>query len=297
MRAMGIRRRTNCQLAKWRAVRYNEAAMITAPPASSPTAPAASRLTARRRVAIGGVRVDDCPLDEAVARCAGWLAETDGPLAQVVTVNPEFVMTAQQDAAFRAVINGAALATPDGVGLIWAARLLGQPLRGRTTGVALVGRLAELAAGQGYRLFLLGAAPGVAAEAAAVLTARYPGLTIAGTWAGSPAPEEEEALAERITASRADILFVAYGAPRQDLWIARNKGRLPGVRLALGVGGVYDYLTGRVPLAPPLWRRVGLEWLYRLIHQPWRWRRMLALPRFVGLVLAQRLLKKTDKRP
>jgi N-acetylglucosaminyldiphosphoundecaprenol N-acetyl-beta-D-mannosaminyltransferase len=270
--------------------------------------------TARRRLNIRGVLVDMGTLDEAVARCA-VLLRAPGGLAQEVTVNPEFVMAAQSHAEFRAVLNGAALATADGVGIIWAARLLGRPIRERTTGVALVPRLADLAAREGYRLFLLGAGPGVAEAAGRVLVARYPGLQIAGTHAGSPAeaeaagrvlvdrypglqiagthagsPAEAEAaaIAARITASRADLLFVAFGAPAQDLWIARHAALLPTVRLAMGVGGVYDYLSGRVPLAPSLWRRLGLEWLYRLIHQPWRWRRMLALPRFVLAVAAQR---------
>lgn len=257
--------------------------LVQTPP--PPAAPA----PARRRLNIGGVLVDDCPLDEAVARCAAWLRAGTPGLRQVVTVNPEFVMAARRDAEFRAVINGADLAAPDGAGIIGASALLGRRMRGRTTGVALVERLAALAATEGYRLFLLGAGPGVAEEAAGVLQGRHLGLQIAGTYPGSPAPGEQAALAERITAAGADILFVAFGAPRQDLWIARNAARLPTVRLALGVGGVYDYVSGRVPLAPPLWRRVGLEWLYRLIHQPWRWRRQLALPRFVLLVLFQRL--------
>ena len=243
--------------------------------------------TARRRLNIRGVLVDMGTLDEAVARCAVLLRAPAG-LAQVVTVNPEFVMAAQTHAGFRAVLNGAALATADGVGIIWAARLLGRPIRERTTGVALVPRLAELAARESYRLFLLGAGPGVAEAAGRVLVARYPGLQIAGTHAGSPAEDEAEAIAARITASRADLLFVAFGAPQQDLWIARHAALLPTVRLAMGVGGVYDYLSGRVPLAPPLMRRLGLEWFYRLIHQPWRWRRMLALPRFVLAVAAQK---------
>ena len=246
----------------------------------------------RRRLNIGGVWVDDCPLAEAVARCAGWLrrpAADAGRLAQVTTVNPEFVMTARRDPAFRAVLNRAALATPDGAGIIAAAALLGRPLRGRTTGVALSAHLMALAAREGYRVFLLGAAPGVAAEAAQIWSARYPGLIVAGTHAGSPALAEAAGITRAVTAARADLLFVAFGAPRQDLWIAAHAAELSTVRLAMGVGGVFDYVTGRVPLAPPLWRRLGLEWLYRLIRQPWRWRRQLALPHFVLLVLWQRL--------
>ena len=177
----------------------------------------------------------------------------------------------------------------DGVGITLAARLLGRPLRGRTTGVALTEALAALAAREGYRIFLLGATPGVAAEAGRVWAARYPGLQIAGAYPGSPAEDEREEIAVRISAGAADLLFVAFGAPAQDLWIARNRAALPTVRLAMGVGGVFDYVTGRAPLAPPLVRRVGLEWLYRLYRQPWRWRRQLALPVFVVAVLGQRL--------
>jgi N-acetylglucosaminyldiphosphoundecaprenol N-acetyl-beta-D-mannosaminyltransferase len=246
----------------------------------------------RRRLNILGVRVDDSPPDEALAHCARMLrcppAARGGRLRQVATVNPEFVMRARQDAEFRALLNAADLATPDGVGIILAARVLGRPLRGRTTGVGLTEALAALAARQGYRLFLLGAAPGVAAEAGRIWAARYPGLQIAGAYPGSPAEDEREEIAARIAAGAADLLFVAFGAPAQDLWIARNRAALPTVRLAMGVGGVFDYVTGRAPLAPPLVRRVGLEWLYRLYRQPWRWRRQLALPIFALAVLGQR---------
>ena len=259
----------------------------TAPPATPLAAPGR-----RRRLNILGVRVDDSPLEESVARCARLLRQppggAGGRLHQVTTVNPEFVMQARRDGAFRAVINGADLATADGAGIVLAARLLGRPLRGRTTGVALTERLAALAAAAGHRLFLLGAAPGVAAEAGRIWTARYPSLHIAGAYPGSPAAGEDAEITARITAAGADLLFVAFGAPAQDQWIARNAAALPTVRLALGVGGVFDYLTGRVPLAPVRWRQLGLEWLYRLYQQPWRWRRMLALPAFVLAVLGQR---------
>ena len=113
----------------------------------------------------------------------------------------------------------------------------------------------------------------MAAEAGRIGLRRYPGLQVAGL-SRRAAPRAEEITA-RITAAEADLLFVAFGAPAQDLWIARNRAALPTVRLAMGVGGVFDYVTGRVPLAPALLRRVGLEWLYRIYKQPWRWRRML----------------------
>lgn len=233
-----------------------------------------------------GVRVDDVTLPEAVERLLAFATE-DGP-HQVATVNPEFVMLARRSLEFHEVLEGCTLALPDGVGLILASRLLGRPLRGRTPGVDLLLALAQAAAEQDLSFFLLGAAPGVAEEAAAHLVTHAPGLRIAGTYAGSPSPDEEEAIIERIRYARPDYLFVAYGAPQQDLWIARNLSRLP-ICAAVGVGGTFDYISGRVPRAPAGWRRLGLEWLYRLLHQPWRWRRMLALPHFALLVLVSRL--------
>jgi N-acetylglucosaminyldiphosphoundecaprenol N-acetyl-beta-D-mannosaminyltransferase len=187
------------------------------------------------------------------------------------------------------VINGADLAVPDGVGLVWAGRLLGHPFRGRVPGVELTRRLAALCAARGYRLYLLGAAPGVAEETARRLEAEYPGLAIAGTYAGSPAMEEEEDIVARIRAASPHLLLVAYGAPHQDLWLHRNLPRL-GAVVGIGVGGTFDYISGRVPRAPAWMRRAGLEWLYRLVRQPWRWRRMLALPAFGWQVLRQALL-------
>jgi len=120
-----------------------------------------------------------------------------------------------------------------------------------------------------------------------VLQARYPGLIVAGTFAGSPRPEDAPHILERLRKARPDLLFVAYGAPQQDLWIARYQPEL-GIPVAMGVGGAFDFIAGVVPRAPRWMREIGLEWLYRLIRQPWRWRRMLALPRFVLAVLAAR---------
>ncbi len=229
-----------------------------------------------------GVRVDAVTFESALACIEGYIA--DGRPRQIVTVNPEFVMAGQSNAEFRRVINEAALSLPDGTGVWWASRRLGQPVPERIPGVDLVDRLAALAADRGYRLYLLGAMPGVAARAAEVLCARYPWLTVAETYAGSPRAEDEAAIIAQVRAARPHILLVAYGAPAQDLWIARNLDRLE-VPVCIGVGGAFDYLAGVHPLAPRWLRRIGLEWLYRLVTQPWRWRRMLALPRFVWRVL------------
>ncbi|MBC7871026.1 MAG: WecB/TagA/CpsF family glycosyltransferase [Chitinophagaceae bacterium] len=193
-------------------------------------------------------------------------------------------MMAHQDLNFRNILRRADLCIPDGVGLLWAARYLGQPLPERVTGSDGVPKIAERAAKAGWRLYLLGAAPGIAEKTAAVLQSRYPGLQIAGIYSGSPAPEEEDAIVERVNASGADILFVAYGAPNQDKWIARNLQRLH-VSMAMGVGGTFDFIAGIIPRAPLWMQRAGLEWLFRLYLQPRRIGRMMRLPRFVLAVL------------
>jgi len=229
-----------------------------------------------------GVRVDDVTHEETLALVEQFIARQS--LHQICTVNPEFVMRAQQDTAFREVINHAALCIPDGIGLLWAAKRLRHPLRERVAGSDTVMRIAERAAQTGWRLYLLGAAPGVAEKAASVLQTRYPGLNIVGTFPGSPSPDEQDAIVERIRAARPDVLFVAFGAPAQDLWIAHNLPRLQ-VPVALGVGGSLDFVAGVAKRAPRWVQRIGLEWLDRLIREPWRWRRQLALARFVWRVL------------
>ena len=206
------------------------------------------------------------------------------PCQQIVTVNTEFVMAAQKNIEFRQTINNAALVVADGIGVVWATRFVGFPTPERITGTDTLVALAKRCAERGYRLYLLGAAPGVAEQTGVCLQALAPGLQIAGTYAGTPALAEEDAIIERIHAANTDVLCVAYGAPSQELWIYRNLPRLPAA-VAIGVGGAYDFLSGRQRRAPRAMQRIGLEWLYRLYREPWRWKRMLAIPRFMLLVL------------
>ena len=229
-----------------------------------------------------GVRVDQVTMEQAVGAICSMAG--DGMNHVVVPVNPEMIMLAQDHPTFRNAINGAELVVPDGVGILFASRFLGKMLGSRVPGVDLADRVSAMASANGLRLFLLGAAPGVAERAAAQLQARYERLQIAGTYAGSPAPDEEEALCDRINDASADILLVAYGAPRQELWVSRNRSRL-NVRVIICVGGTLDFLAGVVRRAPSVFQRLGIEWLYRLLRQPSRWRRMLALPRFAWAVL------------
>lgn len=239
-----------------------------------------------KRISILGVPIDDVTENEAVKYIDALMS--DGQLHQVVTVNPEFVMEAQRDQRFMQVLNDASLATADGVGILMAARWLGTPIRERVTGVALVERIAKQAAIRGWRIFFLGAAPGVAEKAAQVLRHRYAGLQIAGAYAGSPSIIEEPFVRQQVLDANPDILLVAYGHPAQDLWIARNQALL-NVRLAIGVGGTFDEIVGLVPHAPAWMHRVGLKWLWRLIQQPWRYKRIYtAVVQFPLAILLRR---------
>ncbi len=236
------------------------------------------------RFQVLGVGIDRVSLAEAVDRIAHFIQT--GGTRQVVTINPEFTIAARHNRRFYQVLRKADLAVADGIGIVWA--VPGSPwaigLPERVGGIDLVERLAERAAREGYRLFLLGAAPGVAEEAAAALIGRNPRLLVAGAYAGSPLPGEQPAIRTMIRAAHPDILLVAFGAPAQDLWIAENQAAM-GVPVAIGVGGAFDFLAGRIRRAPRWIQRIGLEWLYRLVRQPSRWRRMTALPRFAGMVL------------
>lgn len=257
---------------------------IIEPPASNGQPPI-TNLQPPTPLRILGVRVDALTYAGLLARIGAFIAE--GTPHQIATVNPEFVMEARRNAAFAAVLERADLCLADGVGLLWAAQRLGHALPERVTGSDSVPLIAQCAAEQGWRLFLLGAGPGVAERTAAVLQARHPGLAIAGTHAGTPADADASEIVVRIRAARPDVLFVAYGAPRQDLWIDKHRAAL-GVPVMMGVGGSFDFIAGVQKRAPRWVQRVNLEWLFRLVTQPWRWRRQLALPRFVWAVVKER---------
>ena len=230
-----------------------------------------------------GVRVDDVTYDETVALVERWIAE-GGPHL-ITTPNPEIVMQARRDPRFRHTLRRAALNVPDGVGLLLAARLQGQRFRDHVRGSDLTQRLAGLGAARGHRWFLLGAADGVARRAGERLQAQYPGLVIAGAAPGSPHPADDPTTWATIQAAGpVDLILVAYGAPSQERWLERSLGPL-AIPVGIGVGGVLNFLSGDIPRAPLWMRRLELEWLHRLLVQPSRWRRQLALPAFVGLAV------------
>jgi N-acetylglucosaminyldiphosphoundecaprenol N-acetyl-beta-D-mannosaminyltransferase len=247
------------------------------------------------RVTILGVPSDIVRADEARQIVQTYLSPPwDGQLRHIVTLNPEYVMAASRDPAFAAGIARADLITADGIGVLLAQRLLRESRRARgerVTGVTLLEWLLEESSLTRTSLFLLGGRPGVAKRLAFLLSVRIPGSRIAGWWSeGSARPEHDGEALSRIRASGAKVVAVAYGAPGQVIWIERNRQALidAGVRVAIGVGGAFDFLSGDVPRAPVLLQGIGLEWLYRLVKEPWRWRRQRILPVFAMRVIRQR---------
>lgn len=236
------------------------------------------------RTDVLGVAFDDVAMDEAVDRALAMLEE-DGPHL-VVTPNPEIVQRAKQDPEFAQILARAHLVIPDGIGVIYAAKILGRPLKGRVPGIDFAAALLGRAAGMGKRLYLLGAAPGVAEQAAVNLQAAYPGLVVCGAHDGYF--QEDGPVADAIRAARADIVFVCLGFPKQEKWIAAN-GEAAGARLYIGLGGSLDVFAGKVERAPESFQKLGLEWLYRLIRQPSRIGRMSKLPLFLVSAAGERL--------
>lgn len=261
------------------------------------------------QVSILGVDVDCVDFADTLSLIQTWVetepkAATDAPdtknheprttnhepsTHQICTVNPEFIIDARRDPAFARVLAEASLSVPDGIGVLWAAKLLGVRLKERVTGSDGIYRISERAAERGWRVFLLGAAPGVAEETARVLQQKYPGLHIVGTHGGSPSDTDWPSIVERLAAATPDLLFVAFGHPKQDFWIAKHRHELPA-KVAIGIGGAFDFVAGVLPRAPQWMQRMGVEWLYRLILQPSRIGRMMKLPVFVLLVVKERFL-------
>lgn len=221
------------------------------------------------------------------------LTGSDDPACRhLATLNPEYVMAATRDQDFRRALEHADLLTPDGAGVTLAVRLLYSsfPQRlafDRVTGVEIAAMVAAISASEAVPVFLLGAGPGVAAAAADRMSRHHPEFELAGTWdGGTPLPANDAETLDRIRAAGPKVVLVAYGAPGQIHWIVRNQEALAeaGVRLVVGIGGALDFISGKVRRAPGWVRRMGCEWLYRLLREPWRWRRQSVLPRYVWRV-------------
>jgi N-acetylglucosaminyldiphosphoundecaprenol N-acetyl-beta-D-mannosaminyltransferase len=237
------------------------------------------------KIDIFGSGIDNVNMDEAVKKIENFIEEVGSH--HVITANAEIIYRASIDEKLQKIINAAHLVTPDGIGVIWAAKKRGQPLKERVTGIDLLEKLAETAARKGWRIFLYGAAPGVADEAAANLKKRYSKLIIAGTSHGYHKENETNDLIAEIKTSKPDILFVALGAPGQEYWISKHMQEIQ-VPVSIGVGGSFDVISGRTKRAPLLVQKLKIEWAYRIIKDPKRYKRAFALPKFVFKVLSDK---------
>lgn len=236
----------------------------------------------RNRIAILNVMIDVVTMKEAVTVVKQFILQKKPHL--VVTPNAEIVMMANKDKQLAHIINHADLVVPDGAGVVWAARYQGDNMPERVAGYDLVQNLLIEAAREKYRIYMFGGAPGIAEKAKKIAEERYPGVQIIGTRNGFFTKQDEPEIVNTIKGCQPDILLVALGVPRQEKWLYEYKEELE-VPVAIGVGGTFDVMAGVVQRAPLWMQRASLEWLFRLLSEPKRAIRMLALPRFVIKVM------------
>ena len=239
-----------------------------------------------KKAAILGSKVDIVDSKETLA-IIEEIIRSSNP-TQIVTLNAEIAYNAQYDSRLSELIKTAKLVTPDGIGIIWAGHVLGYKFKERVTGIDLVYSLCRVAAQKGYRVYLLGAAPGIAKAAGENLINEYPHLNICGTHHGYFTPLEHDFLVTEIKKRAPEILFVGLGAPKQEYWIKEHLQELD-VPVCIGVGGSFDVIAGLKKRAPAVFIKLNLEWLYRLASEPKRLKRQLVLPKFIIAVIKQRL--------
>lgn len=245
----------------------------------------ASSELVRDTVSILGIPVDRITMDEALNRIDAMIAS--GKPHFVATADASMIVDGVQSSEFGDLLRSAAMVTPDSAGVLWAAARLGASLPEKVSGVDLVDRLCARSAERGYRIYFLGAAPGVAEEAARLLRIKHSGCQIVGTHDGFFAKNQDAAVAADVAITDPDILFVAMGIPRQELFI-RDTMTVIGARVAMGVGGSFDVYSGRVKRAPVIFQRMRMEWMWRLMSNPRKWRKTLKLPIFYMMVRRSR---------
>ncbi len=262
-------------------------------------------------VNILGIKIAPLTYQKTLEKIASFLA--GGQKHYIATVNPEFIVITQKDEQFKEILQNSSLNTADGVGILWASKILAFPppkkksfvfkvvhslrlivyslfasisiilyprfirseIPERITGTDLLQKICGLASEKNYSVFLLGAKEGVGERAGKKLKEKFPPLSIAGTYTGNPEEKNDQAIVQMINEKNPQILFVAYGSPSQEKWISRNLQNLSSAKLAVGVGGAFDYLSGFVPRAPEFLQKIGLEWLFRFLLQPKRLKRII----------------------
>lgn len=270
----------------------------------------------RKRIQIAEVPIDNVTYEQVLHRIDDFV-QNDRKV-YLVTANPEIILNASQNEHFLPILKSSEINTADGVGVLWAASYLSSPLpkssvlqylqllgslaailvmpgrkhsvlQERVTGSDLLKRIAETSQEKEWKLFLLGASPGVAKKTKEKFKKKFPKVKIVGTFEGTPQLEDEDLICEKINKAEPDILFVAYGSPAQECWIHRNLFKLPSVKVAIGVGGAFDFYGGNIKRAPKWLQKSGLEWLWRLGRQPKRFSRIWrATAVFVRLVFNEK---------
>ncbi|MDF2876958.1 MAG: WecB/TagA/CpsF family glycosyltransferase [Clostridia bacterium] len=234
------------------------------------------------KVDILGVPIDNVTMDQAAGLIDKFTASSK--CHTVFTPNPEIIMLAKKDERLFSILNEASLVVPDGIGVVIASKIIkGDSLKERVAGYDLVQRTMKQAAHKGYKYYFLGSKPGVAQLAAKNMREMYPGIQIVGVRDGYFKKEDASDIIETINQSGANILLVALGALKQEIWIDENKHLLKNIRVAVGVGGSLDVMAGAVKRAPQAFQKLGLEWFYRLLKEPTRIGRMLVLPQFLAV--------------
>jgi N-acetylglucosaminyldiphosphoundecaprenol N-acetyl-beta-D-mannosaminyltransferase len=239
------------------------------------------------RPSLWGVTVDNFSLDYALGRVSGWMSSSDVP-RMIVTPDALAALRSRRDARYRDILSRAGLALPDGTGLVWALRFLGFTVQERIPGVDFADHLCRLASGHGWPVYFFGGRQGIARRASEKLCQKYPGLVVAGCRSGFFKPDESGEICDEIRESGARIVLVALGVPKQEYWMDENLAKIGGV-VGIGVGGSFDVISGALRRAPLRWRNMRLEWLYRVIQEPSRWRRVARLPIFVLLVFLRKI--------
>lgn len=225
-----------------------------------------------------GVPFDTGTMNEAADSAVEMMGESGQHI--ICTPNPEIVMEAQNDAELMGILRAADMVTPDGVGILWASKYSETKINERVSGYDLVLNIFERIKDTDYTVYMFGGAPGVAERAAEVMAQKYEGLKIVGVHDGYFKAKEENNIISDIKKHQPSLLLVGLGSPKQEKWIYNNL-RLTGAKLAIGIGGSFDVMSGNLKRAPKIVCRLGIEWLYRLLKQPTRFKRMLRLPKFV----------------
>ncbi len=235
-----------------------------------------------------GVRVDNVTMKDAYSRVFNFVQ--DGGRHVVYTPNAEIIMSAHKDSGLKNILNSSDLNVPDGIGVVMAAKIYGYKIKERVAGVDLLNYICKSAPRYGHRIYFLGGKPGIAGKAAEEAVSKYGNIKFVGTHDGYFDNEEEKHIIEDINSGYVDFLFVGLGAPKQEIWIHEHTDIK--AKVIMGVGGSFDVLAGTVKRAPAAFQRLGLEWLYRLIKEPRRFKRMLNLPAFMITVLREKMISR-----